>query len=77
MVERFGYKVGDYPVTEDLGARGIALPFSGVMTEDQVKAILGEPTSVRGREWTYRVGRTGIKVFFESKRLKKTSGFET
>ncbi len=39
MVERFGFQSGDYPVTEDLGARGIALPFSGVMREDQVKIV--------------------------------------
>ncbi len=39
MVERFGYKQGDYPVTEDLGDRGLALPFSGVMSEEQVDLV--------------------------------------
>ena len=39
MVERFGYQDGDYPVTEDLGRRGLALPFSGVMTEAQVETV--------------------------------------
>jgi perosamine synthetase len=39
MVERFGYQPGDYPVTEDLGRRGLALPFSGVMTEAQVEQV--------------------------------------
>jgi perosamine synthetase len=39
MVERFGYRPGDFPVTEDLGERGLALPFSGVMTEDQVDLV--------------------------------------
>jgi perosamine synthetase len=39
MVERFGYRPGDYPVTEDLGERGLALPFSGVMNEDQVELV--------------------------------------
>jgi dTDP-4-amino-4,6-dideoxygalactose transaminase len=39
MVERFGYRAGDYPVTEDLGRRGLALPFSGVMTEGQVDYV--------------------------------------
>jgi dTDP-4-amino-4,6-dideoxygalactose transaminase len=39
MVERFGYHEGDYPVTEDLGRRGLAVPFSGVMTEEQVEAV--------------------------------------
>ncbi len=39
MVERFGYKEGDYPITEDLGKRGLAIPFSGVMTEEQVEIV--------------------------------------
>ena len=39
MVERFGYHTGDYPVTEDLGRRGLALPFSGVMGEAQVETV--------------------------------------
>jgi dTDP-4-amino-4,6-dideoxygalactose transaminase len=39
MSERFGYRPGDYPVTEDLGARGLALPFSSVMTEEQVGEV--------------------------------------
>ncbi len=39
MVERFGYREGDYPVTEDLGRRGLALPFSGVMSEAQVEQV--------------------------------------
>jgi len=39
LVEQFGYQLGDYPVTEDLGNRGLALPFSGRMTEDQVDLV--------------------------------------
>ncbi len=39
MVEKFGYKAGDYPVTEDLGARSLALPFSSVMTEGEVELV--------------------------------------
>jgi perosamine synthetase len=39
MVEKFGYKIGDFPITEDLGNRCIALPFSGVMTEEQVHIV--------------------------------------
>jgi len=39
MVERFGYRAGDFPVTEDLGKRGLALPFSGVMSEQQVETV--------------------------------------
>lgn len=39
MVERFGFQPGDFPVTEDLGQRGLALPFSGKMTEAQVEVV--------------------------------------
>lgn len=39
MVERFGYLPGDFPITEDIGRRGLALPFSSVMTEDQVQLV--------------------------------------
>jgi dTDP-4-amino-4,6-dideoxygalactose transaminase len=39
MAERFGWREGDFPVTEDLGRRGLALPFSGVMTEAQVEYV--------------------------------------
>jgi len=39
MVERFGYQPGDFPITEDLGKRSLALPFSGVMSEAQVDYI--------------------------------------
>lgn len=39
MAERFGWREGDFPVTEDLGRRGLAIPFSGVMTEEQVDYV--------------------------------------
>lgn len=39
MAERFGWRAGDFPVTEDLGRRGLAVPFSSVMTEAQVEAV--------------------------------------
>jgi dTDP-4-amino-4,6-dideoxygalactose transaminase len=39
MVERFGYRTGDFPVTEDLGARGLAIPFSSVMTEAMIEQV--------------------------------------
>jgi dTDP-4-amino-4,6-dideoxygalactose transaminase len=39
MAERFGFREGDYPNTEDLGRRGLALPFSGVMREDEVETV--------------------------------------
>jgi dTDP-4-amino-4,6-dideoxygalactose transaminase len=39
MVERFGYQEGDFPITEDLGRRSLAIPFSSVMTEGQVETV--------------------------------------
>lgn len=39
MLERFGYERGDFPVTEDLGERGMAMPFSGKMTQEQVTHV--------------------------------------
>ena len=48
MVERFGYRKGDFPVTEDLGERGLAVPFSGVMSEAQVDLVCAELRSALG-----------------------------
>ncbi len=39
MRQRFGYREGDFPHTEELGRRSLALPFSGVMSEGQVRAV--------------------------------------
>ena len=39
MQERFGYEPGRFPVTEDLGRRGLAIPFSGMITREQIAAI--------------------------------------
>ncbi len=39
MRSRFGYQEGDFPIAEDLGKRGLALPFSSVMTEGQVETV--------------------------------------
>lgn len=35
----FGYKPGDFPVTEMLGERNLAIPFSSVMSEDDVDYV--------------------------------------
>jgi dTDP-4-amino-4,6-dideoxygalactose transaminase len=48
MVERFGYQPGDFPVTEDLGRRSLALPFSGVMSEAQVELVCEDLAQVMG-----------------------------
>jgi dTDP-4-amino-4,6-dideoxygalactose transaminase len=45
ITERFGYRLGDFPVTEELGNRGIALPFSSVMQMDQVEQVCFELTN--------------------------------
>jgi len=37
--QKFGYQRGDFPVTEYLGDVSLALPFSSVMTEDQVDYV--------------------------------------
>ena len=37
--EKFGYQRGDFPVTEELGDYSLALPFSSVMTEEQVEIV--------------------------------------
>jgi perosamine synthetase len=42
MIERFRYKPGDFPITEDIGRRGLALPFSGVMTQADVGIVCDE-----------------------------------
>jgi perosamine synthetase len=41
MMEMFGFQPGDFPVTEDLGNRSLALPFSGEMTEEMVVRVCG------------------------------------
>jgi perosamine synthetase len=49
MVDKFGYCAGDFPVTEDLGRRSLALPFSGVMTEAQVDLVCNHLRDVLSR----------------------------
>jgi perosamine synthetase len=39
MIRRFGYEPGDFPNTEDLGRSGLALPFSGLMSEEDVETV--------------------------------------
>ncbi|HEY62378.1 MAG TPA: DegT/DnrJ/EryC1/StrS family aminotransferase [Anaerolineae bacterium] len=51
MVKRFGYRKGDYPITEDLGERGLALPFSGVMTEEQVDYVFNNIKNVLRKQY--------------------------
>ncbi len=39
VMEMFGTQRGDFPVTEDLGDRSLALPFSSTMTEEEVVTV--------------------------------------
>ncbi|OHB54634.1 MAG: polysaccharide biosynthesis protein [Planctomycetes bacterium RBG_13_44_8b] len=39
MVERFGYKRGDFPVTESISDRTFALPFYNNLTKDQIATV--------------------------------------
>lgn len=38
--DRFGYQEGDYPVTESVASRSIALPFFGGLKEDEVHYVV-------------------------------------
>src|SRR5206468_3613926 len=40
--ERFGHRVGEFPVCEDVARRSIALPFFPQMTEDEVARVAEE-----------------------------------
>jgi perosamine synthetase len=39
--ERFGYGAGDFPVSEAMGRRCLALPFFGSMTDLQIDTVSG------------------------------------
>jgi len=39
MVERFGYKPGDFPVTESVSRRTVALPFYNDLSRQQVETV--------------------------------------
>lgn len=47
--ERFGHREGEFPVTEDVARRSIALPFYPAMTEGQVDRVATELCAVLGR----------------------------
>lgn len=46
--ERFGYAPGMYPMCEDWGARALAMPFSSVMTVEQVDIVCRALTRALG-----------------------------
>jgi perosamine synthetase len=39
MVEKFGFKKGDFPITESIADRTIALPFYNNLTKDDIAAV--------------------------------------
>jgi len=45
-VQGFGYRRGDFPVTEALGDTSLALPFSSIMTEGQVEYVCEQLVAV-------------------------------
>ncbi len=45
-VERYGFRIGDFPVCEGVAARTIALPFHHEITEQQVERICDELASL-------------------------------
>jgi perosamine synthetase len=49
-MSRFGYRKGDFPVTERLGEQCLALPFSSVMTEAQVDLVCGSIRMILRKE---------------------------
>ncbi len=53
-VERFGYRRGDFPITEALGDTSLALPFSGVMLEEEVTHVCHELEQVAQALYTQK-----------------------
>jgi perosamine synthetase len=57
MVEQFGFKQGDFPVTEYVSARTLALPFFGQMTAKQVNEVCKTLDKLLEKTLTGRKGR--------------------
>jgi len=41
MTEHYGYRPGDFPITESVSHRTIALPFHNRLTQDEVAIVCG------------------------------------
>jgi perosamine synthetase len=52
--ERFGFRPGDFPVSEEMGQRCLALPFSGAMTDAQIDTVCGALAEVLAEAETAR-----------------------
>jgi perosamine synthetase len=57
MVERFGYRSGDFPVCEYVAARTLALPFFGNLAQHQVERVCDVLESTLERIVVSRKGR--------------------
>jgi len=44
--ERFGFRLGDFPVTEQVAAETLALPFHGNLNEAEVDYVWGQLAKV-------------------------------
>jgi perosamine synthetase len=49
MVEKFGFKPGDFPVTESIADRTIALPYYNNLTKDEIAIVCDELSKAVGR----------------------------
>ena len=47
----FGYKEGDFPITEQIAARTIALPFHNNLTEREIDYVVGNLGDMVNRKW--------------------------
>jgi dTDP-4-amino-4,6-dideoxygalactose transaminase len=52
--ERFGFRPGAFPVSEEMGRRCLALPFSGAMTDVQIDTVCGALAEVLAEAETAR-----------------------
>ncbi len=57
IVEKFGHRPGEFPVTEYVSARTIALPFFSTMTEQQVERVSDVLEKVLDQTMMERKGR--------------------
>lgn len=46
------------------------------MSKNEVRNLLGEPNAIRDNEWVYRIGMTGLIVYFDGDRVDRISRFE-
>ena len=47
--EMFGYKEGDFPITEGIASRTIALPFHNNLTEEEINYVVGNLAEIMRR----------------------------